>query len=67
MLYRNYPRDFRYQIFIRQAAARRQLLHLQLEHADRPDGLPAGGHLVVAPYVTASRRRAAARRRSARR
>ena len=35
LLYRNYPRDRHYQFFSAQAAARRQLLHLPLEHPDR--------------------------------
>ena len=52
MLYRNYPRDRRYQFFSHDAAARRQLLHLPIERARRAStDLPTGGHLVVAPYV----------------
>ncbi len=53
MLYRNYPRDRRYQMFSNRLPRgsncficnRTPLLGLQ--------GLPAGGHLVTAPYVTA--------------
>ena len=53
MLYRNWPRDRRYQMFTNRLPRgkncficnRRPLVGLQ--------GLPAGGHLVAAPYVTA--------------
>ncbi|HSP34617.1 MAG TPA: carbohydrate binding family 9 domain-containing protein, partial [Thermoanaerobaculia bacterium] len=53
MLYRNYPRDRRYQIFSNRlprgsncfVCHRAPLVGLQ--------GLPSGGHLVTAPYVTA--------------
>lgn len=52
MLYRNMPRDRRYQMFANRiprgtncfVCTRNPLVGLQ--------GLPAGGHLVVAPYVT---------------
>lgn len=55
LLYRNYPRDFRYQMFTSRLPRgsncfichSRELIGLQ--------GLPAGGHLVVAPYATAER------------
>jgi hypothetical protein len=54
LLYRNYPRDFRYQFFSARLPRGgncficRSNTLLGLEH------LPAGGHIVVAPYVTAS-------------
>ena len=54
MLYRNYPRDFHYQFFSAKLprggncfVCRSNVL-VGLEH------LPSGGHLVVAPYVSAS-------------
>jgi hypothetical protein len=48
MLYRNYPRAFRYQMFT-STLPRRQLLHLRTG-PDRAREPAAGGHLVVAPY-----------------
>ena len=62
LLYRNYPRDRHYQFFSREAAARQQLLRLPLERPDRPRELPAGGHLVAAPYASATSNARAARR-----
>jgi hypothetical protein len=54
LLYRNYPRDFRYQFFSARLPRGgncficRSNLLVGLEH------LPSGGHIVAAPYVTAS-------------
>ena len=68
LLYRNYPRDFRYQLFSRTAAARRELLHLPREQAGRPGEAAARRRTcVVAPYATGQRTRAARTAGSARR
>ena len=53
LLWRNYPRDFRYLIYFSSPpAARLQLPHLPLQRAHGPHGLPSGAHLVAAPYVS---------------
>ena len=54
MLYRNYPRDFRYQIFdVKLPRGGNCFVCRSREWIDIR-GLPGGGHLVVAPYITAS-------------
>jgi Domain of unknown function (DUF5916) len=55
MLYRNYPREFRYQIFSTRLP-RGGSCFICFEN-DLPDlrSLPSGGHLVVAPYASGSR------------
>ena len=54
MLYRNYPRDFRYQIFdVKLPRGSNCFVCRSREWTDITE-LPRGGHLVVAPYLTAS-------------
>jgi hypothetical protein len=54
MLYRNYPRDFRYQIFDVKLPRGGNCFVCRSREWTDVRGLPGGGHLVVAPYVTAS-------------
>ncbi|HEV8608752.1 MAG TPA: DUF5916 domain-containing protein [Thermoanaerobaculia bacterium] len=54
MLYRNYPRDFRYQIFDVKLPRGGNCFVCRSREWTGITGLPRGGHLVVAPYVTAS-------------
>jgi Domain of unknown function (DUF5916) len=54
MLYRNYPRDFRYQIFDVRLPRGGNCFVCRSREWTGITGLPRGGHLVVAPYVTAS-------------
>ena len=53
MLYRNYPRDFRYQIFDVRLPRGGNCFVCRSREWTGISGLPRGGHLVVAPYVTA--------------
>jgi len=53
MLYRNYPRDFRYQIFDVRLPRGGNCFVCRSREWTNIMGLPRGGHLVVAPYVTA--------------
>ena len=54
MLYRNYPRDFRYQIFDVKLPRGSNCFVCRSREWTDITGLPRGGHLVVAPYLTAS-------------
>jgi len=58
LLYRNYPRDFRYQFFSTALPRGTNCFICRASVLVGLEGLPAGGHVVAAPYVTA----AAARR-----
>jgi hypothetical protein len=53
MLYRNYPRDFRYQIFDVKLPRGGNCFVCRSREWTGISGLPHGGHLVAAPYVTA--------------
>jgi hypothetical protein len=53
LLYRNYPRDFRYQIFSAKLPRDENCFICHSNPLAGLQGLPKGGHLVVAPYVTA--------------
>jgi uncharacterized protein DUF5916 len=52
MLYRNYPRDFRYQIFTTQLPHDSTCFICRASPLIGLAGLPEGGGLVVAPYVS---------------
>jgi hypothetical protein len=54
MLYRNRPREFRYQYFSMKIPKGSNCFICRSNPLVGLTGLPAGGHLVVAPYVTAS-------------
>ena len=54
MLYRNYPRDFRYQIFDVKLPRGGNCFVCRSREWTNITGLPGGGHIVVAPYVSAS-------------
>ncbi|HEY6065621.1 MAG TPA: DUF5916 domain-containing protein [Thermoanaerobaculia bacterium] len=54
MLYRNRPRDFRYQYFSMKIPKGRNCFVCGSNPLTGLTGLPSGGHLVVAPYGTAS-------------
>jgi hypothetical protein len=53
MLYRNYPRDFRYQMFTSKLPKGSNCFICHCSVLTGLEGLPAGGHLIAAPYVTA--------------
>jgi hypothetical protein len=53
LLYRNYPRDFHYQMFSAPLPRGSNCFICHENKLDGLAGLPAGGHLVVAPYGTA--------------
>lgn len=53
LLYRNYPRDFHYQMFSAPIAHGSNCFICHENKLDGLSGLPPGGHLVVAPYGTA--------------
>jgi hypothetical protein len=53
MLYRNRPRDFRYQYFSTKLPRGGNCFICRSNPLTGLSGLPSGGHLVVAPYVTA--------------
>jgi len=53
MLYRNWPRDRRYQIFANKLPRGGNCFICNENELDGLRGLPPGGHLVAAPYVTA--------------
>jgi hypothetical protein len=55
MLYRNRPRDFRYQYFTSRLPREVNCFICNVRPLVGLEGLPAGGHWVVAPYVTGSR------------
>jgi hypothetical protein len=52
MAYRNYPRDFRYQIFTSRLPRDSTCFICNSTPLVGLDGLPSGDHWVVAPYVT---------------
>ena len=54
MLYRNYPRDFRYQIFDVQLPRGSNCFICHSGTLEGIAGLPRGGHLVAAPYAAGS-------------
>lgn len=53
ILYRNYPRDYRYQITSVKIPKGSNCILCHDAALTGLEGLPAGGHIVVAPYVTA--------------
>src|SRR5581483_660321 len=58
MLYRNYPRDFRYQMFSMPIPRSSNCFVCRANRLEGLQGLPPGGHVVAAPYasVTSSAR-----------
>ena len=56
MLYRNYPRQFRYQFFSTKLPRGGQCFICRSNALTGLTGLPAGGHAVIAPYAAASRK-----------
>jgi hypothetical protein len=54
MLYRNYPRDRHYQFFSARLPRGGNCFICRENRLDGLERLPSGGHLVVAPYVSAS-------------
>jgi Domain of unknown function (DUF5916) len=54
MLYRNRPRDFRYQYFSTKLPRGGNCFICRSNPLTGLTGLPSGGHLVIAPYATAS-------------
>jgi hypothetical protein len=54
MLYRNFPRDRHYQFFSAKLPRGSNCFICHLNTLEGLGGLPAGGHLVAAPYVSAS-------------
>ena len=54
MLYRNYPRDFRYQMFSMPLPRGGNCFVCRANTLTGLERLPAGGHIVAAPYVSAS-------------
>ncbi|HUR33386.1 MAG TPA: DUF5916 domain-containing protein [Vicinamibacterales bacterium] len=59
LLYRNHPRDFRYQYFSAKLPRGGNCFICRANTLVGLERLPAGGHVVAAPYVTASRSRTA--------
>jgi hypothetical protein len=55
MLFRNYPREFRYQLFSMQLPRGGSCFVCRANVLTGLAGLPSGDHLVVAPYLSASR------------
>lgn len=55
MLFRNYPRDFRYQLFSMTLPRGGSCFVCRANVLTGLDGLPSGSHYVVAPYVSAKR------------
>jgi hypothetical protein len=53
LLYRNYPRDFRYQMFSAKLPRGGNCFVCRSNHLTGLENLPPAGHLVVAPYATA--------------
>ena len=54
LLYRNMPRDRRYQIFDHKLPRGSNCFVCSWNKVAGFEGLPTGGHIVIAPYVTAS-------------
>jgi hypothetical protein len=55
LLYRNYPRDFRYQIFSSKLGRGSNCFICHQKRLTGFTGLPGGNHLVLAPYGTSRR------------
>lgn len=55
LLYRNYPRDFRYQMFSSRLPRGSNCFVCHSRELAGLTDLPGGGHLVAAPYATAGR------------
>jgi hypothetical protein len=55
LLYRNYPRDFRYQIFSTRLPRGGNCFICRANTLVGLDHLPSGGHVVAAPYVSVAR------------
>ncbi|MFI5183407.1 MAG: DUF5916 domain-containing protein [Vicinamibacteria bacterium] len=55
MLYRNYPRAFRYQMFSTRIPRGSSCFICNENTLSGLSGLPTGGHIVAAPYVNASK------------
>ena len=53
LLYRNYPREFRYQMFSSTLPRGGNCFICRSNHLTGLDNLPPAGHLIVAPYGTA--------------
>jgi hypothetical protein len=53
MLYRNYPRDRRYQMFANRIPKGNNCFICNENKVTGLENLPPGGHMVIAPYVTA--------------
>jgi uncharacterized protein DUF5916 len=56
MLYRNYPREFRYQMFTTRLPRGGNCFVCFENTLENLRGLPSGGHLVLAPYASGSRK-----------
>jgi hypothetical protein len=54
MLYRNYPRDYRYQMFSTKLPRGGNCFICRSNMLDGLERLPSGGHIVAAPYASAS-------------
>ena len=54
MLYRNYPRDFRYQMFSMQLPRGGNCFVCRANRLVGLERLPGGGHVIAAPYVSGS-------------
>ncbi len=54
LLYRNYPRDFRYQMFSSRLPRNVNCFICNSRPLTGLEGLPSGGHFVVAPFVTSA-------------
>ena len=54
LLYRNYPREFRYQMFSAKVPHGGNCFICRSNVLEGLGGLPSGGHLVIAPSVTAT-------------
>ena len=52
LLYRNYPRDFRYQLFSAKLPRGGNCFVCRSNVLTGLEGLPSGGKLIVAPYIT---------------
>lgn len=53
MLYRNYPREYRYQMFSNRLPRESNCFICRVATLEGLSGLPHGGHLVAAPYANA--------------
>ena len=60
LLYRNYPRDFRYQFFSARLPRGGNCFICRANTLQGLERLPSGGHIVAAPYVTTTDTRTAA-------